>query len=203
MTQGYLSLVLHAHLPYVRHPEHERFLEEEWLYEAITETYIPLINVFDGLLRDDVDFRVTMSLTPPLVSMLTDPLLQNRYLRHLGKLIELSSREVERTVWQPAFHNLALMYKDRFLNARYVFEDLYGKNIVNAFKKFQDLGKLEIITCGATHGFLPLSDVYPQAVRAQVKVAAAHYDKHFGRRPRGIWLPECGYQPGHEEFLKE
>ncbi len=201
--KGYFCLVLHAHLPYVRHPEYDSFLEEDWLYEAITETYIPLINVFDGLLRDNVDFRVTMSLTPPLISMLTDPLLQHRYLRHLGKLIDLASREVERTVWQPAFHNLALMYKDRFCNARYVFEDLYGKNIVNAFKKFQDLGKLEIITCGATHGFLPLSDVYPSAVRAQVKVAAAHYEKHLGRRPRGIWLPECGYHPGHEEYLKE
>lgn len=200
--KGYFCLMLHAHLPYVRHPEHESFLEEDWLYEAITETYIPLINVFEGLVRDNVDFRVTMSLTPPLISMLTDPLLQNRYLRHLGKLIELASREVERTVWQPAFHHLALMYKDQFLNARHVFEDVYGKNLVNAFKKFQDMGKLEIITCGATHGFLPLADMYPEAVRAQVKVAASHYEKHLGRRPRGIWLPECGYHPGHEEYLK-
>ena len=49
--KGYLALVLHGHLPYVRHPEHDQFLEEDWLYEAITETYIPLINVFDGLVE--------------------------------------------------------------------------------------------------------------------------------------------------------
>lgn len=201
--KGYFSLVLHAHLPYVRHPEFEHFLEEDWFYEAITETYIPLINVFDGLVNDNIDFRVTMSLTPTLISMLVDPLLQNRYLRHLSKLIELSAKEVERTMWQPEFNTLALMYKNNFLNARYVFEEKYGKNLVTAFKKFQDMGKLEIITCGATHGFLPLSDVYPQAVRAQIQVAAAHYEKHLGRRPRGIWLPECGYHPGHDVYLKE
>ncbi|HRZ87441.1 MAG TPA: DUF1957 domain-containing protein, partial [bacterium] len=201
--KGYFALVLHAHLPYVRHPEYEHFLEEDWFYEAITETYIPLINVFDGLVNDNIDFRMTMSLTPTLISMFTDPLLQNRYLRHLGKLIELSSKEVERTMWQPEFNTLALMYKNNFLNARYVFEEKYGKNLVTAFKKFQDMGKLEIITCGATHGFLPLSDVYPQAIRAQIQVAAAHYEKHLGRRPRGIWLPECGYYPGHDAYLKE
>ena len=95
MEKGYLALVLHSHLPYVRHPEYDRFLEEDWLYEAITETYIPLINVFDGLLNDGVDFRITMSLTPTLISMLTDPLLQQRYVRHINKLIELAGKEIE------------------------------------------------------------------------------------------------------------
>ena len=79
MPRGYFSLVLHAHLPFVRHPEYEDFLEERWLYEAITETYLPLLSVFEGLAREGVPFRVTMSMTPPLVSMLSDPLLQSRY----------------------------------------------------------------------------------------------------------------------------
>jgi 1,4-alpha-glucan branching enzyme len=78
VPQGYVGLVLHAHLPFVRHPEYEDFLEEDWLYEAITETYIPLIKMMEGLVRDNVDFRLTMSLTPPLCSMLLDPLLQDR-----------------------------------------------------------------------------------------------------------------------------
>ena len=66
MPLGYLCLVLHAHLPFVRHPEYDDFLEEDWLYEAITETYIPLLEVFDGLERDGVDWRLTMSVTPTL-----------------------------------------------------------------------------------------------------------------------------------------
>ncbi len=101
MEKGYLSIVLHSHLPYVRHPEYEDFLEEDWLYEAITETYIPLINVFNGLIKDGVDFRITMSITPTLSSMLADSLLQDRYVKHLELLIDLSNKEVERTRWQP------------------------------------------------------------------------------------------------------
>lgn len=66
MEAGYLALILHAHLPFVRHPEYPEFLEEEWLYEAITETYIPLLFLFENLVKEGVKFRVTMTLTPSL-----------------------------------------------------------------------------------------------------------------------------------------
>ena len=202
MNKGYLCIVLHSHLPFVRHPEHEDFLEEDWLYEAITETYVPLISVFEGLLNDKVDFRVTLSLTPTLISMLTDPLLQGRYLRHINRLIELAHREVERTRWQPEFQGLAIMYLNNFCRARDTFER-FNRNLVAAFKTFQDLGKVEIVTCAATHGYFPLMDICRESVRAQIKVAVSHYESIFGRKPQGIWLPECGYQPGHDEILRE
>lgn len=203
MPQGYLAIVLHTHLPFVRHPEHEEFLEEDWLFEAITETYIPLINVFEGLVRDEVPFGITMSMTPPLLSMLSDPLLQYRYRRFLDRAIELSYKEVERTRWQPEFNRVAMMYHWKLNQAREIFVNQYNNNIINAFKKFQDSGHVEIITCGATHGYLPLMSVSPQAVRAQIQVAVRTHEKHFGRKPRGIWLPECGYEPGIEKFLEE
>lgn len=201
--KGFLSLVLHAHLPFVRHPEYEDFLEERWLYEAITETYLPLIDVFYGLVRDSVDFRLTMSLTPPLISMLKDDLLQSRYLKHIYLLIELAEKEVERTRWLPEFNKVAKMYLRKFRRCRELFEDTFQKDLVNAFKSFQDLGKLEIITCGATHGFLPLLNVHPKAVKAQIKTAVDHYKENLGRPPRGIWNGECGYYPGLEDILKE
>ena len=75
---GYLSLILHAHLPYVRHPEHTFALEEHWLYEAMTESYIPLLQMLDRLVEDGVEFRLALSITPTLISMLRDPLLQGR-----------------------------------------------------------------------------------------------------------------------------
>lgn len=203
MEKGYLSFILHAHLPYVRHPEYHAFLEEDWLFEAITETYIPLIEVFEKLVEDNVDFRLTMSLTPPLVSMLADDLLQSRYLQYLDKRIHLAGQEVVRTKHQPEFHRLAQIYLKYFNNARFVFAEKYRRNMVNAFKNFQDMGKLEIITCGATHGYLPLINGNVNAIRAQIKVAVDHYEKHFGRKPRGIWLPECGYEPGIDQILKE
>jgi 1,4-alpha-glucan branching enzyme len=138
--------------------------------------------------------------------MLSDPLLQYRYLRHIQKLIELASKEVERTRWQNEFHELALMYYWRFNRARDVFTNHYKNNLLQAFKELQDAGKLEVITCAATHGFLPLMGVGPngmKGIRAQIKIAVEQYEKHFGRRPRGIWLPECGYAPGVDEFLRE
>ncbi len=200
--KGYLSLVLHAHLPYVRHPEHKSFLEEDWFYEALTETYIPLLDMFDRLKNEGVDFRLTMSLTPPLLSMMSDPLLQNRYIRHLDKLIDLTRNELIRTQLIPDLHTLAKMYHDTFNRCRNIFVDKHGKDLIAAFRFFQDCGNLEILTCGATHAFMPL--VKNQKVAgAQIKIAVNQYKKFFGRNPRGIWLAECGYTPGLEDILKD
>lgn len=201
MEKGYLSLILHSHLPFVRHPEYAEFLEEDWLFEAITETYIPLINIYERLLQDNVPFRITMSITPTLAGMLSDPLMQSRYVAHIERLIELAEKEIHRTRNEPEFHALARMYSEQFKNARSVFAERYGGNILRAFRAFQEQGSLELITCGATHGFFPLMSVNPTAVRAQIEIAAREHARHFGQRPRGIWLPECGYYPGVDEYL--
>ena len=203
MPVGYLSLVLHAHLPFVRHPEYEDFLEEDWLYEAITETYIPLLEVFDGLERDGVDWRLTMSVTPTLAAMLSDPLLQYRYVRHIDNLIALTNKELERTRWQPEFFPLAQMYNHRFKRAREVFVNQYGNNLLHGFRRFFETGKLEIVTCAATHGFMPLMVVNENARRAQIEIGCREFERHFGKRPKGIWLAECGYIEGVDQLLKD
>ncbi|PYM16069.1 MAG: DUF1957 domain-containing protein [Verrucomicrobia bacterium] len=199
---GYLALVLHAHLPFVRHPEHERFLEENWLFEAVTESYIPLLQVMEGWLRDRMETRLTLTLTPTLCSMLRDPLLQDRYIRHLNGLIELAEKETHRTQWEAAFRPLAEMYHRRFIGIRDAYV-AHNRDLVNAFRKFQDLGRLEIITCAATHSLLPLLANHPPSARAQILVARDHYQSCFGRDPRGIWLPECAYVDGVESVLQE
>jgi 1,4-alpha-glucan branching enzyme len=202
MALGYLALVLHAHLPFVRHPESDYVLEEEWLYEAITETYIPLLQVFEGLKRDGVDFKITMSMTPPLVSMLKDKLLQERYSEHLEKLQELVEKEIEFNEHNGHIKYLAEYYAQEFSETRKTWENYKG-DLVSAFKKFQDSNNVEIITCGATHGYLPLMKMYPQAVWAQIEVACQSYEENFGIRPRGIWLPECAYYEGLERMLAD
>lgn len=202
MTQGYLALVLHAHLPFVRHPEHEKFLEENWLFEAITESYVPLIQMMDGWLRDGMETRLTLTLTPTLCSMLLDPLLQDRYARHLNGLIELAGKETHRTQWETACRPLAEMYHRRFRGIRDTWF-AYGRNLVGAFRKFQEQGRLEIITCAATHALLPLLTNHPPSIRAQILTARDHYRSCFDRDPRGIWLPECAYAPGVEHVLQE
>jgi len=203
VAKGYLALVLHAHLPFIRHPESENYLEENWLFEAITDTYVPMIEVFDGLIQDNVDFHVTFSLSPTLMTMLRDELLISRYLRHLDRLIHLSEKETERVKNEKRFHDLAVMYRDRFIRAKKVFSEIYGKDILLAFKKFNDLGKLEVITCCGTHGYLPSIDPYKAGIRAQIKTAVDTYKNVFGSVPKGMWLPECGYNEGHEKILRE
>lgn len=199
--KGYLALVLHAHLPFIKHPEYPDFLEEDWFYEAMVETYLPLLNVFENLQAEGTDFRLTMSLTPPLCNMMSDPLLIERFRHYLNQRIELSSKEIERT-HNTAFEAVAKMYYDKFRRYQDLFENRYHGHILEGFKKFQDLGKLEIITCCATHGYLPLM-VHKESVNAQIKTAVTDYRSRFGRSPRGIWLAECAYNPGDDKFLRE
>ncbi|WP_342381401.1 DUF1957 domain-containing protein [Myxococcus stipitatus] len=201
MSQGSLALVLHAHLPFVRHPEHEDFLEEDWLYEAISETYLPLLLAFDSLADEGIRFRLSLTLSPTLVTMLRDELLMDRYAKRLDLLCELGEREVHRTRKDATFGPLATFYRDHFRSLRQAFHERYRRDLVSAFRRLQDAGHLDILACNATHGFLPLMQQVPEAVRAQVSVAANHYRQHFGRDPSGIWLAECGYFPGLERIL--
>ena len=201
--KGYVSFILHAHLPFIHHPESEDYLEEEWLFEAISETYIPLLLNFKKLEEEKVQFRLTMSITPPLLSMLDNKLLQRRYIKYLKKHIELCKKEVIRTSGDSRLNELSHYYLDRYSNDLYVFKDLYNCNLIEDFKHFQDIGVLEIITCGATHGYFPILYVNEKTVKAQIAVGVQTYEKYFGKKPRGIWLPECGYVPEADKYLKE
>ncbi|MCL2449175.1 MAG: DUF1957 domain-containing protein, partial [Polyangiaceae bacterium] len=203
MAHGYLAIVLHAHLPFVRHPEAPSYMEEEWFFEAITETYVPLLLAFERLVRDGVDFRVTVSFSPSLLSMMTDDLLKERYAKKIDKLIELAEKEVDRT-WREdrTFHELAKMYRHRFHETRDCWRRHEG-DLVGAYRALQDAGVVEVITCTATHPFFPLLDRNWAAFRAQVHTAASVYERLFGRRSQGMWLGECGYVPGVDELMRE
>ena len=202
MPIGYFSLILHAHLPFVRHPEYPEFLEEDWLFEAITEVYLPLIYIFQTLHEAGAAPRLAINVSPPLCEMLADELLQTRYTRHLENLLELAKKEEHRTrSADTAFNDAAKMYVRNLSSSLDLWNNRYKRNLINAFRELQDEGVLEIITCGATHGFLPLISTL-ESRRAQIEVAVANYKKHFGRQPRGIWLPECAYEPGIEDLVK-
>jgi 1,4-alpha-glucan branching enzyme len=142
MPVGYWCPVLHAHLPYVRHPEYPEFLEEDWFFEALTETYIPILRVLDGLVSDGVEYRLTTTLSPPLVSMMTDELLIGRYRRYLDRLVDLALRETERTRReQPHLEEMAWWYVREFEDVRRIFCDEWGSNVVSAFRRHLDSGR--------------------------------------------------------------
>src|SRR5438445_13560567 len=147
MPKGYLLLVLHAHLPYVRHPEFDRFLEERWFFEAVTETYIPLIKFMDRLQAERTPFKLTMSVSPTLANMMEDPLLRERCVRHLDRSIGLAERECERTKDWHDVHFLAQMYRRLFQEARETFVERCGTRLVAAFREFAESGHLELMTC--------------------------------------------------------
>jgi len=203
MNNGYLSIVLHAHLPYVHHPEHDSFFEENWLFEAITECYLPLIAMLDRLQHDHVPYRLTLSLSPPLITMLQDELLQNRYLRYLNRLLELVEKEIARTADQPEICELAKRYQTHFLEALHCYQNHFQCDVLAAFEKHQQDGGLELITTAATHGFLPLLNISEAAVKTQIKVGIDTFNTRFGFNPSGFWLPECAYYPGLESVLKD
>ncbi|MGP1608796.1 MAG: glycoside hydrolase family 57 protein [Clostridium sp.] len=203
MEKGYVSIILHAHLPYIYHPENDGYLEETWLFEAISETYIPLLQAFSKLVEEKIDFRITMSLTPPLLSMLDNKILKKRYIKYLKDRIILSSLEVERQKDNIQKQKLAIYYNNRYKSDLDFFLNTANSDLISMFKHFQDLKVLEIITCGATHGYFPILYLNEKAVEAQIKVGVDTYKKYFNTSPRGIWLPECGYIPEADKYLKK
>jgi 1,4-alpha-glucan branching enzyme len=196
-----VAIVLHAHLPFVRHPEHPESLEERWLFEAITETYLPLLDVIDGLARDGVRAAVTVSLSPTLLAMFGDPFLRTRYRRHLDDLLQLGDREVRRTRDDPALHGCARLYADRLAHARSRYVDHWRGDITAAFRGFAEAGRIEVATTSATHAVLPLLAPKPACVRAQIGVGVAEARRWLGTVPTGFWLPECAFEPGLDEEL--
>ncbi len=198
---GRFCLVLHAHLPFVRHPEYEDFLEESWLFEAITECYLPLLRVLESLAEDQVPYRAAMTVSPTLSAMLADELLLSRYARRLDQLVDLAGREARRTAGLGSFGALSRFYLARFEQARLDFHDRFRRDLLAALRRLRDAGRLELVACAATHAFLPLLSPVPSSVTAQVEVGLDSHRRAFGEDPKGFWIPECGYFPSLDADL--
>ncbi len=201
--KNYIIFLLHAHLPFVRETEKEAPLEERWLFEAISETYLPLMRVFRRLDSDGIPFKINVSLSPVLSAMLSDELLQDRYIQHVNKMLKLAERELIRTSTNPQINELAKMYQNLYEKNLEDFVHRYGKNLIKGLDYFYKKGKINVMACPATHPYLPLYRHYPETINAQVRLALQYHYETFGKSSRGFWLPECGYYPGLEKILKE
>ncbi|MGZ9583477.1 1,4-alpha-glucan branching protein domain-containing protein [Paenibacillus marinisediminis] len=201
IKRGYASFILHAHLPYVRHKDEAGKLEERWFFEAMTETYIPLIDMFKRLKREGIPFRITMTLSPTLLALMEDSLLKERYEQHLLSNIHLTTLEVERLNDCPEQKQVAAMYRDRWQQWLCHYRN-WDRDMIGQFRQYQELGFLELMTCAATHAYLPF--IYNEKlVEAQIEIGVREHERHFGVRPRGIWLPECGYTPHLTPLLRK
>jgi 1,4-alpha-glucan branching enzyme len=203
MARGYLSIVLHAHLPYVRPAPRCPSEREAWLYERARDCYLPLIRVLDRLHEDNVRTRLTLSLSPTLIAQLCAPLVQERLVRHLNDMIELSARELNRTALMPELRRLSGTYHLRLLQIHQALVQRCGGNMVTALAEMEARGQIELITGPASHAFLPgLAALEPQAVRCQIQLGMDEFAKAFGHPPAGFWLPECAYTPELDEVLE-
>jgi 1,4-alpha-glucan branching enzyme len=191
---GYLTFTLHAHLPYVvNHGTWPHGME--WLHEAAAETYLPLLRILGNLERDGIRFQCNLNLSPILLEQLSHPVFITEFPKYVTRKI-VAAREDEAYFLQSGETHLAetARFWHRFFSqALEDFRALDG-NIIAGFRHFNEIGLIDIITCGATHGYMPLLGT-DESVRAQIRTAVKTHIRHIGRHPRGIWAPEAGYRP--------
>ncbi len=202
-ARNQLLLFLHAHLPFVRHPEHEDPLEEDWFFEAITEVYLPLIRVARGWAQDKLPIRLGVSLSPTLISMLQDELLMRRYRLRLCRLVEIIEGHARTLAAEDPMRS-AVQFQTQHLHALVsLFEQELSCDVLGAFDSLERAGVLELATCVATHAFLPLYALEAHQAGPHIRAAVRKHRQTFGRNPPGIWLPECGYVPGLDQELAD
>ncbi len=191
------ALILHAHLPYIR-PTGAEILEERWLYEAVAETYIPLLWALERLRRDGVPARLAISLSGTLLSMLGDPGLMERCRDHLVRVARLAAREADR-LSGTRLAAAARFHAERYANLVLAIDERSG-DLIGAYRELAESGMVELFTAAGTHGYLPLLAT-DTGRRAQIEAGLQEFERHFGRRPAGLWLPECAYAPGLDHLL--
>lgn len=201
MSIGSFVFMLHSHLPFYRKAGMWPFGEEN-LYECMAETYLPLLNMIGELYDEGIKAKLTIGITPILAEQLNDEHLKNGFIKYLDSRIEAVSEDLQRYPNETVAHSqhlkyLAEYYFNWYSNTKNDFINKYNKDLIAAFKKFQDLECIEITTSAATHCFSPLMAT-DSNLNGQFKVGSEASKKLFGKKSRGTWLPECAYRPGYE-----
>ena len=188
-------LVLHSHMPYVL--SHGKSPHgTDWLMESAVECYLPILNVLDRLLAEGIKPRWTINVTPILAEQLADESFKSEFEDYCRSKIEYARQDEQKfdregDLW---LMGLASFWQRVFEKGLDQFQNRWGRNIPGGFRYFEEQGCVELITCGATHGYMPLLGT-EESCQTQVKLAVETHKKHFGRNPKGIWLPECAYRP--------
>ena len=191
---GDLALVLHAHLPYV-HSSEPGSLEEDWYFQALLECYLPLLETLEAAAADPRQRpRLSMGLSPTLLSLLSSEELSRRFGPWLAVRQQL-------LLQAPAGFEAAASHQAELLQRATSAWQRCGGNLLPRFQALQQAGVLDLLTCAATHGYLPLLRDCPEAVRAQLLTAVREHERLLGVRPQGIWLPECAYYEGLDRLL--
>jgi 1,4-alpha-glucan branching enzyme len=208
---GSFSFVLHSHLPYARMAGRWPH-GEEWIHEAATDTYLPLLAALHDLAAEGVRYRLTIGITPVLAEQLGDADVLRNLEAYIEDLRARAASDVGRFERDGDTTRAAAarFYHGRFRWLLDQFRNRFGGDLIGAFRALQDDGYAELATSAATHGYLPLFE-RDSSIYAQVRTGVRTYKRHFGKAPESFWLPECAYRPaymrdglrkpGLEEFL--
>jgi len=210
-----LTIILNTHMPYVL-GERELFCEpENWLFEAITETYIPLFLTLSRWAPERFEGKkIVISMTPCIVDQLLN--CRERYVKYLEIMQKIAYFEVERSQNISLYNKfqknketlseeqLALInassraYVDRIEQA---IEFMSNHELLAFLTQLIDnkLSHVELWTSAPNHNFLPFFD--KSTNRHFARRGVALFEKAFNRSPDGFWLPECAYMPGIEDCL--
>ena len=154
MTEGAIALVLHAHLPYVRSAE-PGSLEEDWFFQALIECYLPLLETLEQADADPAcQPKVTIGLSPTLLSLLDDPDLRQRFPGWLDQRLDLLV-EVAPELRNAADHLAATIERHKRS------WETCGGDLIGRFAALQRRDVVDLLTCAATHGYLPLLRQHP------------------------------------------
>lgn len=194
-----ITFVFHTHLPYVLH--HGTWPHgSDWLCEAVAECYLPLLEMCDRLRSDGIRPGITFDISPVLCEQLAHPDFPTVFEAYCTEHVALAEGDAVALADGGASDDLIALstyWAEWYADKWKIFDEVYGRDVIGALRRLQDSGDIEIMTCGLTHGYLPLL-AEEASVDLQIGLAVDSYERHFGRRPRGIWLPECAYRPSYD-----
>ena len=147
---GTFTFMLHSHLPYARQAgmwPHG----EEWVHEAIAETYVPLLNALYDLREEGVPYRLSIGITPILAEQLADPLIIDHFVGYATERAARAAKDIERFELNgdERMRNLARFYHHWYGRVLTSFVDRYNRDLLGAFRTLQDEGLIEVATCAA------------------------------------------------------
>lgn len=206
MPQKKLVLLLNANQEYIRHLQEEdvkKYAPEiNRLFEAVTDTYMPLLWMFEKLEEDMIPFRIQMVLPPVLCTLLEDTVVQAQYVEWLTRAELFCTKEVKRVSKNKKVQDLAQKRLEHIQKCRADFTERYSMRLVPQFAEHQKNGCLEIMATTGTSLFMPFYKEMKEILSAQVETGLLAYKHFFGEIPDGFWLPDLGYAEGVESIVR-
>lgn len=193
MNSVYFMLVLHAHMPYVTGTS-----VEYWLHEAVLHSYLPLLEMLERCLREEISVRITLNISPILLNQLTRSDFVENFLGYVCR----REQNLSMRVLSPEVSEILQADLQKLRRLKALFLNEWNRDIVGRFKKFADLGFVNVTTSSATHAYLPLWEADIESVYRQIAVGKAMSSSYFGDLD-GFWSPECGIFPDLPSILKK